>query len=235
MVAGGSMPTASRIVGTRSIAWWYWSRISPDALICAGQEMMQAYHAAASERREHGVETLFTEKTIKTDMGPFILSGRVDRIDRHPDGTLEVVDYKSGRLETTQEEVSDDLAMNIYQLILRRSYPGSRVMATIYCLRSGVHASAELADAEACAGDFHELFHQPLRTTAGADAADIYRVTGRWRGPEHGARLARAAQLAHGRPRRAPGRALGARRSSRARHAPRLHPGVAEQADRGSR
>lgn len=115
----------------------------------AGMEMMQAYHAAAAERGERGVETLFTEKTIKTDMGPFILTGRVDRIDRHPDGTLEVVDYKSGRLETTPEEVADDLAMNIYQLILRRMYSGTRVMATIYCLRSGVHASADLSDADA--------------------------------------------------------------------------------------
>ncbi len=29
IVSGASTPSASRTVGTRSIAWWYWSRISP--------------------------------------------------------------------------------------------------------------------------------------------------------------------------------------------------------------
>ena len=28
------------MVGTMSMAWWYWSRISPRALVPAGQEMM---------------------------------------------------------------------------------------------------------------------------------------------------------------------------------------------------
>jgi putative RecB family exonuclease len=115
----------------------------------AGAEIVQAYHAAATERAAQEVETLYVEKTISADLGPFLLSGRVDRIDRHADGTLEIVDYKSGRWETTPEEVAADLAMNIYQLIMRRLHPGTRVIATIYCLRSGSQASAEMSDAEA--------------------------------------------------------------------------------------
>src|SRR5579871_1960020 len=55
----------------------------------ASAEIVQAYHALATERMARQVETLYTEKTISTDMGPFKLSGRVDRVDRHPDGTLE--------------------------------------------------------------------------------------------------------------------------------------------------
>src|SRR5205085_6617890 len=95
----------------------------------AGIEMIRSYHSAAAESAGRDLpETLFTEKTIKTDMGRFFLSGRVDRIDRHIDGALEVVDYKSGRLEITPEDVEGDLAMSIYQLILRRLYPGTRIM-----------------------------------------------------------------------------------------------------------
>jgi RecB family exonuclease len=115
----------------------------------AGAEIVQAYHAAATERIEQQVETLFTEKTIFTDMGPFKLTGRVDRIDRHADGTWEIIDYKSGRMEVTPEEVAESLAMNIYQLILRRIYPGDRVISTIYALRSGSQASAEMSEEEA--------------------------------------------------------------------------------------
>lgn len=113
-----------------------------------GADIVQAYHAAAQERIARQVETLWTEKTITTDLGPFKLQGRVDRIDRHADGTLEIVDYKSGRMEVTAEEVADSLAMNIYQWILRRNHPGVRVVSTLYALRSGQHASAEMTDEE---------------------------------------------------------------------------------------
>jgi len=37
MCVGGSMPRASRTVGTRSMAWAYWRRIAPFALIPLGQ------------------------------------------------------------------------------------------------------------------------------------------------------------------------------------------------------
>ena len=39
IVSGASMPRASSTVGTRSIAWWYCSRISPLAVMPAGHEI----------------------------------------------------------------------------------------------------------------------------------------------------------------------------------------------------
>ena len=122
----------------------------------AGQQIVQAYHAAHQERVEALVETIATEKTISCDMGRFKLSGRVDRIDRHADGRLEIIDYKSGRSEVFPEDVADDLAMSCYQLILRRMYPDTPVFATIYALRTGDQASAELA------GDALEEFAREL-------------------------------------------------------------------------
>lgn len=113
----------------------------------AGEQIVQAYHAAHQERAQAAVETLATEKTITCDMGDFKLSGRIDRLDRHADGRLEIVDYKSGRWDVTAEEVASDLAMNCYQLILRHLYPDTPIFATIYCLRSGNQASATLEGA----------------------------------------------------------------------------------------
>jgi putative RecB family exonuclease len=123
-----------------------------------GEQIVVAYHAAQQERVVAQVETIATEKTITCDLGAFRLSGRVDRIDRHPDGRLEIIDYKSGRWETTEEEVASDLAMNIYQLILSHLYPDTPIFATIYCLRSGVQASAALSPEE------RELFQQDILT-----------------------------------------------------------------------
>ncbi len=130
----------------------------------AGTEVIGAYHSAVSERLNLGVETLWTEKTITTDMGPFRLSGRVDRIDRHADGSLEIIDYKSGRREVTSEDVAGSLAMNIYQFILRRNHPGARVVSTIYALRSGMQASAEMTgdDVERFSADILALGEEIL-------------------------------------------------------------------------
>jgi len=112
--------------------------------LAAGEQIVQAYHTAHQERIAAHAETLCTEKTITCDMGRFKLSGRVDRIDRYPDGRLEIIDYKSGRWDISSDEVAEDLAMSCYQLILKRLYPEVPVVATIYCLRSGNQASAEL-------------------------------------------------------------------------------------------
>jgi RecB family exonuclease len=113
----------------------------------AAREIVAAYHSAYQERAIEQVTTIATEKTISCDMGRFKLTGRVDRIDRHADGTLDVVDYKSGRLDVSPEEVAGSLAMCCYQLIMQRLYPDASIRGTIYCLRSGVTASYSLAGA----------------------------------------------------------------------------------------
>lgn len=110
-----------------------------------GAHILTGYRELHTARTGEQIETLFTEKTITCDLGSFRLTGRVDRIDRHQDGTLEIVDYKSGRLETSAEEVANSLAMSCYQLILSRLYPATPILATIYCLRSGEQASASMS------------------------------------------------------------------------------------------
>ena len=71
----------------------------------------------------------------------------VGRMKAHTaDGALEIVDYKSGRLGMTEEDVKGALAMSIYQLLVKRTHPDRRVFATIHALRGGVTASASFDD-----------------------------------------------------------------------------------------
>lgn len=93
-------------------------------------------------------KTLYIEKQLRVDLGEFVLIGRVDRVDEREDGSLEIVDYKSGRSEVTQHEVASDLAMCCYQLLLRALHPDRRVFAGIHALRTGSHATYELPDSE---------------------------------------------------------------------------------------
>jgi RecB family exonuclease len=56
-----------------------------------------------------------------TDSGggaPVRFHGKIDRIDRLPDGSIEIIDYKTGRSKT-QGQVDKDDQLSIYSLALR--------------------------------------------------------------------------------------------------------------------
>lgn len=94
-------------------------------------------------------QTLFVERTLRMDMGDWELLGRIDRLDEQEDGTLEIVDYKTGREGVGPDDVLGDLALGCYQLLVRDRYPGRPVVATIVALRSGERATASLSEQEA--------------------------------------------------------------------------------------
>jgi putative RecB family exonuclease len=111
-------------------------------------EVLQKYYVHAAERTDL-TKVFLSEKMLKFDMGDFVLSGRIDRIDEYiSDGTLEIIDFKSGRLQVNEEHVRSALAMCIYQLLAKRLWPDRRVMATIHALRSGEFATVELSTEE---------------------------------------------------------------------------------------
>lgn len=103
-----------------------------------GREILAAYHQAGGH--QEGV-TRFTEKVIRVDRGEYVLTGRIDRIDELPDGTLEVIDYKSGLRLPSPEEVGDDLPIAIYQFLCARALGCTRVKGSLYHLRSGQKVS----------------------------------------------------------------------------------------------
>ncbi len=92
--------------------------------------------------------TILVERQLRLDLGPFVLIGRIDRLDEHEDGSLEIVDYKSGRSGVTNEDVASDVAMSCYQLLVQHHYPDRPVRATIIPLRGGSKATASLSSAE---------------------------------------------------------------------------------------
>ncbi len=59
---------------------------------------------------------LAVEERFEIDMGDFILSGVIDRVDRHPDGSYEIIDYKTNRRLPELKRLREDLQLPIYQL-----------------------------------------------------------------------------------------------------------------------
>ncbi len=112
-----------------------------------GREVLATY-IEQHEKRDITTSTLFVEKRLKMDLGSFYLIGRVDRVDEYEDGTLEIIDYKSGRSKTDIDEIKNDIAMNCYQLLVRSMLPDKRVLSTIIALRTHERASYEPSEEE---------------------------------------------------------------------------------------
>ncbi|MCX7799421.1 MAG: PD-(D/E)XK nuclease family protein [Fimbriimonadales bacterium] len=142
--------TVGQVLAAYEESWIDAGFESPEAMAQAyaeGKVILEQHVRAAAERPSEA-KTIAVERLLRADLGDFVLIGRIDRIDEYPDGTLEIVDYKSGRQETSDEEVATDLAMACYQLLVRERYPGRPVRATILALRSGSRGSASLGDEE---------------------------------------------------------------------------------------
>ncbi|WP_240619475.1 PD-(D/E)XK nuclease family protein [Blastococcus sp. TF02-8] len=85
------------------------------------------------------------ERTVSTTTERMTLSGRVDRIDER-DGELVVVDYKTGRSPSTDDEARGSQALALYVLAVRRTMrrPCSRV--ELHHVPTGTVAAFEHTD-----------------------------------------------------------------------------------------
>jgi DNA helicase II / ATP-dependent DNA helicase PcrA len=66
-------------------------------------------------------EPVWFERSFSFQLGPHVIRGRVDRVDRRPDGSYEVIDYKTGRSKTAAE-LQSDVQLSIYQMGARESW-----------------------------------------------------------------------------------------------------------------
>jgi DNA helicase II / ATP-dependent DNA helicase PcrA len=66
-------------------------------------------------------EPLWFERSFSFPLGPHLLRGRVDRVDRLPDGGYELIDYKTGRPKTAAQ-LRDDVQLSLYAVGAREAW-----------------------------------------------------------------------------------------------------------------
>jgi DNA helicase-2/ATP-dependent DNA helicase PcrA len=71
--------------------------------------------------REDESEPVWFERSFQFRMGPHLLRGRVDRVDRLPDGGYELIDYKTGRPKTAAQ-LRQDVQLSLYAVGARESW-----------------------------------------------------------------------------------------------------------------
>jgi DNA helicase-2/ATP-dependent DNA helicase PcrA len=71
--------------------------------------------------RDEDAEPLWFERSFQFRMGPHLLRGRVDRVDRLPDGGYELIDYKTGRPKSPAQ-LREDVQLSLYAVGARESW-----------------------------------------------------------------------------------------------------------------
>jgi len=92
-------------------------------------------------------EPVWFERSFSFSLGPHLLRGRVDRVDRLPDGSYELIDYKTGRAKT-EEELSSDVQLSIYQMGARESWKLDTTAQSYHYVMTGEKVPVEHSEAE---------------------------------------------------------------------------------------
>lgn len=93
------------------------------------------------EEQDVAVQPLMVETSLEAQITPqVILRGRVDRVDTEADGSLHIIDYKTGNMP----EEMDWSQLHLYALILTRKLPYQVSKASFHYLSAGAVQTAEI-------------------------------------------------------------------------------------------
>lgn len=76
------------------------------------------------------------EMEFKFVIGNYSIIGYIDRVDVYDD-YVEIIDYKTGKREVAQKDVSTNLQLGIYALAASIAFPEKKIKASLHYLRSG--------------------------------------------------------------------------------------------------
>ncbi|MFH1619831.1 MAG: PD-(D/E)XK nuclease family protein [bacterium] len=83
-----------------------------------GRDMLEKHWFEDQDRKS---KIVHVEKDFAFTFEKWSIRGTIDRIDRNPDGTWEVIDYKTGPEVKTEDELKKSLQMGMYGLGMKRA------------------------------------------------------------------------------------------------------------------
>ncbi len=92
---------------------WYKSAKQKEDYYLRGKEILRDYYRY---NEKNWTIPLALEQSFKYKVGPYLLSGRIDRIDKTPEGKIKIIDYKTGEPKE-KLETDDKNQLLIYQLV----------------------------------------------------------------------------------------------------------------------
>ncbi|MFW6180820.1 MAG: RecB family exonuclease, partial [Spirochaetota bacterium] len=109
-------------------------------------------------------ELMERELEFRLDDGP-VLKGRIDRVDRTPDGEYVVLDYKTGAVPDARDHLEErdfrQVQLAFYGLLFTRTHPGAVVRALSYFDLTRFSAEIPVVEGEEVPG-YLERFERHL-------------------------------------------------------------------------
>ena len=112
------------------IPYGYESKIHMETRKERGKEILATFY----EHFKNDIPRVeYLEKAFKLKVGEYTISGRIDRADKLSDGTLEIIDYKTGKAKS-QKKVDEDLQLALYALATAQCFNQPASKMTLYFL-----------------------------------------------------------------------------------------------------
>jgi DNA helicase-2/ATP-dependent DNA helicase PcrA len=107
--------------------------------------------------RKRAGKPVWFERGFSFNLGPHLVRGRVDRVDELPDGSFELIDYKTGRPKS-EDDLREDVQLSLYQLAARESWEVEARSGSYYYVLDNekvpvAHSPDELARVKATVGE----------------------------------------------------------------------------------
>jgi len=99
----------------------------------SGKKILERYYQT---NKDIDVQHIGIEKEFILDIDGIKLKGKIDRIDKLPDGSVEIIDYKTGNSKT-QKEVDNDVQMTIYKMAAEEALNIEPTFLSFYYLEAG--------------------------------------------------------------------------------------------------
>ncbi|MGD9696405.1 MAG: ATP-dependent helicase [Thermoleophilia bacterium] len=112
--------------------------------LARGRDALPAYHDRLVKSR---TRPLAVEREFTLTVGRHVVHGRVDRVDAHPAGGQQIVDYKTGRPPAgSGRDAGDDLVLRLYMMGAREAWGieprGATLVHILDDATRGVHPEA---------------------------------------------------------------------------------------------
>lgn len=117
--SGIKAPTLDELLKFYDESWiddWYKSANQKEEYYKTGREILRTFYK--SEEKNWTIP-LTLEGWFKIKVGEYFVQGRIDRVDQLKDGTLEIIDYKTGKSKEKVEGEDKDQLL-IYQIAIEQ-------------------------------------------------------------------------------------------------------------------
>jgi len=134
-------PLTWAMVDSAYVAAWARERFCAPEQAPSLQDLGRTYLRRAFDAGDLS-KPLLLEQPFSLRVDGLRLTGRIDRVDRHPDGSYEVIDYKTGSAKRAAE-LQRDLQLGVYALAAREVFRFDPLSLSYYYLETSERVTVD--------------------------------------------------------------------------------------------